>query len=442
MSLNRRTFLGSLTVIAAPNVAAAQGFDAASLGLRPDAPDDQTRQFQRAMEAAAGARRPLILPAGTYRIGEVRLPQHAQIQGVRGATRLLFQSGTACLSAAWSDHVSLIGLTIEGGGRPLPERRGLVSLGPGQRVRIEDCEFTGASRNAITMEGTEGIVRGNTISGANQGIFALDSRGLSIAHNTIRACANNGIIVWRTMAGDDGTIIEGNRIEDISSRAGGSGQNGNAINIFRAANVLVKSNRVRNCAFSAVRGNASSGLSIQANIASGMGETAYYVEFGFEGAIISGNTVDGAALGVVTTNFNEGGRLATIQGNMIRNLMGRRPPGTDPGDIAGVGIAAEADASISGNVIENAPTAGIWLGWGQYMRDIAATGNLIRNAPIGVAVSVAPGAGTALVADNLVQGASRGAVVGMEWKRPVTADLTREGASRFVQLTVSGNKVR
>ena len=48
----------------------------------------------------------------------------------------------------------------------------------------------------------------------------------------------------------------------------------------------------------------------------------------------------------------------------------------------------------------------------------------------------------ALIADNLVQGARVGAVVGMEWKKPVTGDMAREGVGRYAQLSVSGNRVR
>src|SRR5205814_1615437 len=83
-----------------------------------------------------------------------------------------------------------------------------------------------------------------------------------------------------------------------------------------------------------------------------------YAEFGFEGALIASNTVDGAAIGISVTNFNEGGRLAVVQGNLVRNLLPRRPGGTDPGDGAGIGIYVEADSAVSGNVVENAPTAG------------------------------------------------------------------------------------
>ena len=53
-------------------------------------------------------------------------------------------------------------------------------------------------------------------------------------------------------------------------------------------------------------------------------------------------------------------------------------------------------------MVENAPNAGIMLGWGRYLRDVAATGNVVRKADIGIAVSVAPGAGTALIANNMI----------------------------------------
>ena len=80
------------------------------------------------------------------------------------------------------------------------------------------------------------------------------------------------------------------------------------------------------------------------------------------------------------TNFNEGGRLAVVQGNIIRNLVADRAAGTDPNDSAGIGIGVEADTAVTGNVIENAPAAGILLGWGRYLRDVTVTGNVVRVA--------------------------------------------------------------
>jgi len=293
------------------------------------------------------------------------------------------------------------------------------------------------------LEGVEGEVTGSTVSDAgNAAIFARDSRGLVIARNTIRAAGNNGIQVWRSEPGDDGTLVIDNRIEGVLARSGGSGQNGNGINVFRAANVLVQGNRIRACAFSAVRGNAASNMQVVANNCTGVGEVALYAEFGFEGALIANNVVDGAAIGVAVTNFKQGGRLAVVQGNVIRNLLPKRPAGTDPGDGAGIGIGVEADSTVTGNVVENAPTAGISIGFGQYLRDVAVTGNVVRSAAVGIAVSVATGAGTAVIADNLITGTQRGAIVGMERQKQVTGDLATDGAARFAHLAISGNRVR
>ena len=81
-------------------------------------------------------------------------------------------------------------------------------------------------------------------------------------------------------------------------------------------------------------------------------------------------------------------------------------------------------------------------GWGKYLRDIAITGNVIRKAFVGVGVSVVPGAGTALVNNNMISAAPRGAVVGLDHARAITTDLSVEGAQRYAQLVIGSNAVR
>jgi uncharacterized secreted repeat protein (TIGR03808 family) len=417
--------------------------DATALGIRPDAADDQTTTFQRAIEQAAAARVILRLPPGIYRAGGLTLPSYTAMAGVPGATRIVISTGPSLISAAGSDHLSISGLVLDGANVPLPERRGLLHFSQGRAVRIADCEIVNAGRNGIVLEAIEGEVTRNTVAAAaDAAIVSLEARGLRVAGNVVRGAGNNGILVWRNATGDDGTLVLDNRIEDIANKAGGSGQYGNAINVFRASNVIVRGNRISNAAFSAVRGNAASNLQIVGNTCTGLGEVALYAEFGFEGAIIANNIVDGTALGVSVTNFNQGGRLAVVQGNLIRNLVGRRPPGTDPNDIAGVGIGIEADTAVNGNVVENAAHAGIAAGWGAYLRDVAITANIIRRADFGITVSVAPGAGSAVISDNLISDVRGGAIFGMEWKKPVAGDLSRDGAARYAQLSISGNRVR
>jgi uncharacterized secreted repeat protein (TIGR03808 family) len=453
MDLNRRHLIGASAVAGAlamsPDAARAApltsvlGRDATQYGVRPGSPDDQTRALQRAIDEATRAQVPLALPPGIYRTGMLRLSGGTQLIGVRGATKLVFTGGASMLSGEGANSIGLTGIMLDGGGIKLPDRRGLVHCLSGRDIRIADCEITNSGGNGIWFENVSGDVSGNIITNiAVTGITSFDAQGLMVARNTIAGTNDNGIEILRTAIGDDGTQVFDNRIEDIKAGPGGSGQYGNAINAFRAGNVIVRGNRIRNCDYSAVRGNSASNIQITGNSVSNVREVALYSEFSFEGAVIANNTVDGAAVGVSVCNFNEGGRIAVVQGNIIRNLKPKRPIGTAPDDDAGIGIYVEADSSVTGNVIENAPSFGIIAGWGKYLRDVAITGNVIRNAFVGIGVSVAPGAGTALVNNNMISGAPRGAVVGLDHARPVTPDLSAENAQRFAQVVVGTNAVR
>jgi uncharacterized secreted repeat protein (TIGR03808 family) len=452
MDVNRRHLIGasaagalvmSADAARAAPLTSALGRDATQYGVRPGSPDDQTRALQRAIDDAARAQVPLALPPGIYRTGMLRLQNGTQLIGVRGATRLVFTGGASLLQGEGAGSVALTNITLDGGGIALAARRGLVHCLGGRDIRITDCEISGSGGNGIWFEQVSGDVSGNIITNtASTAIVSFDAQGLLVSRNTITGTNDNGIEILRTAVGDDGTLVVDNRIEDIKAGPGGSGQYGNAINAFRAGNVIVRGNRIRNCDYSAVRGNSASNIQITGNSVSDVREVALYSEFAFEGAVIANNTVDGAALGVSVCNFNEGGRLAVVQGNIIRNLLPKRPIGTAPDDDAGVGIYVEADTSVSGNVIENAPSFGIIAGWGKYLRDVVISGNVIRNSFVGIGVSVVSGAGTALINNNMISETPRGAVVGLDHARPVTADLAADGAQRFAQVVVGTNAVR
>ena len=456
MDVKRRQFMG---VSAAAGVAGALamspdsaraapltstlGRDATQYGVRPGSPDDQTKALQRAIDEAARAQVPLALPPGVYRSSLLRLHGGSQLIGVRGATRLVFNGGASMLQSEGANHIGLSGITFDGGGIPLPTRRGLVHCLGGADVRITECEITASGGNGIWLEQIAGDISGNVFTKiSTTAVVSFDAQGLIVSRNTITGTSDNGIEILRTAIGDDGTLVADNRIEDIKAGPGGSGQYGNAINAFRAGNVIVRGNRIRNCDYSAVRGNSASNIQITGNSISDVREVALYSEFAFEGAVIANNTVDRAAVGVSVCNFNEGGRIAVVQGNIIRNLLPKRPIGTAPDDDAGIGIYVEADSAVTGNVIENAPAFGIVAGWGKYLRDIAITGNVIRNAFVGIGVSVVPGAGTALVSNNMISETPRGAVVGLDHARAITTDLSADGAQRYAQVMIGSNAVR
>ncbi len=422
----------------------ALGRDAQQFGVRANSADDQTRFLQRAIETCARDATPLVIAPGIYRTAMLTLPANAQIIGVRGATKLQFiGGGPSLLSSEGAGNLALSGLVLDGGRIPLPPRRGLLHASSVQTLRVDDCEISESGGSGIWIDNVSGHVRTTLFRDiAATALVSFDAQGLLVAQNTIIGTNDNGIEILRNAIGDDGTLVIDNRIEDIKAGPGGSGQYGNAINAFRAGNVIVRGNRIRNCDYSGVRGNSASNIQITGNSISNAREVALYSEFSFEGAVIAHNTVDVCATGVSVCNFNEGGRLAVVQGNIIRNILPKRPAGTAPDDDGGVGIYIEADASVTGNVIENAPSFGIVAGWGKYLRDVAITGNVIRNAFVGVGISVAQGAGAALVDNNVISDAPRGAVVGLDHFRPVTPDLTRSGAERLAQVVLGTNHVR
>src|SRR5262249_45927096 len=150
MDFNRRHLLGASVAgaagaLGAPRdaLAASLGRDATQYGLRPGSPDDQTRNLQRAIDDAPRAPVPLVLPPRVYRTGLLSLQNGTQLIGVRGATRLVFTGGgPSLLLGEGSNYITLSGITLDGGGIPLPPRRGLIHLLGGRAVEIADCEIT------------------------------------------------------------------------------------------------------------------------------------------------------------------------------------------------------------------------------------------------------------------------------------------------------------
>jgi uncharacterized secreted repeat protein (TIGR03808 family) len=435
MPLDRRTLLS--TGLASTGLAAAGLSAASAAGPRETKSDtsisspalapvdgaDQTAELQMAVDNAAQAGVPLILPAGRFLVGTLELRPNTRIIGAARQTVLEFTGGSAFLTARDAPGVRLEGFVIDGNllGMDANRATGLVSFENCDGLSLRDLEIRRGLLNGIALARSSGAVTDCRLREMSQaGLQSLDGRGVDISHNAVLDCANNGIQIWRASAGDDGSIVAANRIERIAAKGGGTGQNGNGINVYRAGGVSISGNRIADCAYSAIRGNAANNIQMVGNSCRNIGEVALYAEFGFEGALIANNLVEQAASGIAVTNFNEGGRLAVVQGNLVRNLVRREH---EPVDKRGVGIGIEADAAVSGNVIEGAPTAGIVAGWGPYLRDVAITGNLIRNAGVGILVTSDATAGACLISQNMISGARDGAIRAMDHGAPHGPEL-------------------
>ena len=141
------------------------------------------------------------------------------------------------------------------------------------------------------------------------------------------------------------------------------------------------------------------------------------------------------------TNFKEGGRLATVRGNIVRNLRTRIAGAEREGN--GFGIGVEADTTVIGNAVENARSIGISVPAGA---NICATSRCkamsCAQSGIGVAVSVVKGAGAAVISGNvLARLSARAPSSAWNGVKPVTGDLALAGAERYPQLKISGNQV-
>jgi uncharacterized secreted repeat protein (TIGR03808 family) len=456
--LNRRTLLarsagfavigltmGKASAKVLPGIEKASmrgSINATELGVQPGALDDQSKAFAKLLNDASDRDAPVFLPPGTYVVSNLTLPARVRLSGVPGASRIVYAGNGHLMMAEQAEHIEMSGLVFDGSNRWMADyAQGLLDLRRVAHLMIDNCQVTGSGKNGLALEHASGRVERSDISGAaDAGIYSVEAGGLEISGNAVSDCANGGILVHRWQQAEDGTIVSGNRVERIGARSGGTGQNGNGINAFRAGNVAISGNIVSDCAFSAIRANSSSNLQVTGNTCSRSGETAVYSEFSFEGAIIGNNIIDGAANGISIVNFTEGGRMGVCSNNIVRNLSTTGPYPADPPGF-GVGISVEADTTVSGNVVENAPLYGMQIGWGPYLRNVVATGNIIRKAGTGIVVSVVEGAGTAVISDNVIDGARNGAIIGQRWADPATGDLAQSGNAGYAHLTVERNHV-
>ncbi|MEP2980399.1 MAG: TIGR03808 family TAT-translocated repetitive protein [Lentilitoribacter sp.] len=418
------------------------GIDATDRGLLPDVVGDQSKLLLDAIVETAATNQVLYIPAGNYYISNIDLPDNARIQGVPGATRLVYTGRGHGIIGENLRRLEIKDIILDGANNSFGTyTNGLLNIRGCGKLFLDNISVLGSSKYGISLERCGGVIQNCDLAGAaDAALFSVEGLGLTIRNNYVHDCANGGILVHRWAIGEDNTIISGNRIERILAQNGGTGPFGNGINVFRAGNVMINDNHISDCSFSAIRANSASNIHITGNSCYGSGETALYVEFAFQGAVVTGNLIDGGTMGISIANFNKDGRLSTITGNLIRNITDQGPYITE-GSGFGHGIAVEADASVTGNTIENAAKTGMLVGWGPYLRSVSITGNVIRKAPMGIAVSVVEGSQSTAIFNNVFDQTPGGAIVGHRWKEPVTRDLARRAKSGFDHLSIGNNVV-
>src|SRR4029078_2781131 len=123
-----------------------------------------------------------------------------------------------------------------------------------------------------------------------------------------------------------------------------------AATMLRALCVLITASRIADCSSSAIRASSASNCQMIGNSCMRLGDVALFTDLSFEGALIPNSIVDKAAGGISFTNLTESGKLAVVQGNLIRNIFFRKDT-----DSRGLGLAVQVDFSSSGNVVATSP---------------------------------------------------------------------------------------
>jgi len=433
----------ALSATPASAFSAFGAINAVSEGLRLGSASNQGDKLQAILNKAARTNRAVFIEPGRYQVANVTLPKNTRIYGISGATRLEYAGGNHFIFAENAEHIELNSLVLDGGLLPIQEYANAnLRVNNTKYVLIENCHFTSAAAHGVEIDKSGGRFERNRIDTAigNAGFFGLENRGLTITDNLVEECANAGIMIYRWTRGEDNTIVTNNRVRRINAIKGGTGPWGNGINTYQCDGVIVANNHVSDCAFSTIRSNSCNNIQITNNTCFRAGETSIYSEFAFQGANISGNVIDGGARGISIANLDQGGRMSVCANNLIRNIH-EHAPYRDENHLFGNGISAEADISITGNVIENAANFGLMLGWGNYLRNVVASANIIRDTKTGVYVSVVEGTGNVTIVNNVMSNITRGGVIGYRWRDPVTGDLARTRGKQFTNLKIKDNQV-
>jgi len=441
MHLTRRHLLVGMAALPLASMAVGQSLDPGQLNLAQGSLDDQSGPLQDALLRAAAEGRRLFLPPGTYYAQNLQVPGGIVIEGIPGASILAAAGEAPIMRVMGSARVGIDGVTFtRGHGGPSGASQGLLEIEASDHIAITNCSFVGGGANGIAVRDAAADITHCDFAGHGlAALFAVDSRGLNVTGNSIQRCGNGGILIWGSQPRHDGSIVSGNTITAIGATNGGSGQHGNGINVFRCNDVIVTDNQVADCAFTAIRLNSTTDVTVSGNICRNSGDVAIYSEFAFSGTTIADNIVDGAAAGISITNLDSGGRLATCAGNIVRNIAAR---GDAPPRIRPFGIHVEAETAVSGNTVDTVAGIGIVVGHGEFLRTVAVTGNVISTVETGIGISVLddPAPGPVIVTGNIIANASADAIVGLVRDEVTVPDLAAK-ASSYPHVTLADNRV-
>ncbi|MGL4728363.1 MAG: TIGR03808 family TAT-translocated repetitive protein [Bosea sp. (in: a-proteobacteria)] len=365
--------------------------------------------LQQVFDYARTQDRTLVFQPGVYASGTTTIlttngsgkPLH--VRALPGSVTLQFNGSNIFLRIEGQANVRFEGLIFDGQNRALTDfvggRKAFIAVANNaSKVVFDNCDIRNSPGIGLYVtNGATADIVSCSMSTHNVGIWSENGQ-IRALRNRLNGMSDNGIAVWRSSNTGDSSIIVGNTINGITNISGGTGEYGNGISVFRAIGLTISENQIYNATYSAIRCNGGGGHTVTNNNIYNMREVAIFLEapgvgIDMTGIVCANNAMDTVGNGISVANsgqFNDGtARSVVIEGNRISNVLNNPIPdaGYFPPSTIGCGIHVEQDCTITGNLVEGAARIGLWIGTSTACRDLVVSGNLVRNAPIGIGVS-------------------------------------------------------
>lgn len=422
---------------------------------------------QTAINAARTNGRPLFVLQGSYATGPLTVDSSVagscEIQAVEGDATFAFSGGAYLLKVNGIANVRISGMIFDGQNASITDssqQAGLVSFANATNFSLKDSIVTNSTQSGVVArDGALGTIGQCVVSNCSIGIQSYNSQ-ISAISNTISSCSNNGIVVTRVppsgSSAFDGSVLSKNMISNISTAAGGTGQNGNGIDVYRAIGVKTEGNTIFTTQFSSIRYNASGQCQIIGNFCYGARECSIFIEattsgLDLIGGMVSNNIVQqcGDGIKVVNSGGSQGvARRIVVSGNVVTDVQKNtiNDAGYVPTASNACGIQVEGTCAVTGNIVENAAGFGIVLGTNAAAANLLATGNIVSVSPVGIGFSNDGGAGQTSIQSNMVTGSNNGSITPVylmsngNFARSGTSDLGNTPTSQVGNVFVGNNR--
>jgi hypothetical protein len=300
----------------------ALGVTVTDYGAVGDGAADATEAFRAALAADAD----VLVPPGTYVVGELDVPEGRCLRGVGRSSVLRMAKGAGYLLAL-KDGTRIFELALDGAGQGEGFESGLVRVAHAKDAEIEGVAISNCGMTAILADHAEGLaISGCHIERVFRAVSLVFSSRVRVCDNVVLDCTEHGIVFWGNWQWEQklcaDLLIEGNYCQDAG---GGPIWGAGGVRVVTVGNVVVNATDVgidyEFCEDGTIAGNMVTGA-VNAGIS---------LFYSCRNVAITGNSVvvpdlaEGVRAGVWLTDTNRaenpndiGHRNITIVGNTIR----------------------------------------------------------------------------------------------------------------------------